>query len=102
MRPWNKRPLRPWMLGLAGCGVLLYLAGQSLTQPQNGKAPFKRDIGKTTYDQIAPVILGQETFAERMAKDIAGKEGVMARQKALLEERYDLGRKVDEKVTMTR
>src|SRR5437868_12065851 len=101
MRPWNLRPSRPWLLGLAGCGLLLYLAGQSLTQPQ-GNPPFKRDVGKTSYDQIAPVLLGKETFAERMGKDMAGKDAVMARQKALLEERYDLSRKVSDKVTMTR
>jgi cytochrome c peroxidase len=102
MRSWNPKLSRPWLLGLIGCGLLLYLAGQSMTQPQNGKPQTKRDVGKTSYDQLAPVLLGQETFAERMAKDKAGKAEVMARQKALLEERYDLSRKVDDKITMTR
>jgi cytochrome c peroxidase len=94
--------LRPWLLTLAVFALLLYWARPSLTQPDEKRPPAKRDVGKTTYDQIAPVLLGQETFAERMAKDMAGKDAVMARQKALLEERYDLARRVDEKVTMTR
>ena len=46
--------------------------------------------GKTSYDQISPALLGQETFADMMAKDKADKPAVMARQKKLLEERYDL------------
>jgi cytochrome c peroxidase len=102
MRP-NLSRLWPWLPALAGCGLLLSLAAPSLTQPQGGPAPVpKRDVGKTSYDQIAPVILGEETFAARMAKDKAGKDAVMARQKALLEERYDLTKRVDENVRMTR
>jgi len=101
MRPWKIRKFRPWLLALAGFGLLLFWVRPSLTQDEK-PAPAKRDIGKTSYDQIAPVLLGQETFAERMAKDKAGKDAVMARQKVLLEQRYDLARKVDDKVTMTR
>ena len=89
------------LLALAGFGVVLYLAQSSATQPGAAPAP-KRDVGKSSYDQIAPVLLGQETFAERMAKDKAGKADVMARQQALLQERYDLTRNVDERVRMTR
>jgi cytochrome c peroxidase len=37
-----------------------------------------------------------------LAGDKAGKEKVLARQKALLEERYDLSRRVDETVKMSR
>jgi cytochrome c peroxidase len=58
--------------------------------------------GKTSYDQIAPPLLGQKTFAETMTKDKADKPAVMARQQALLEERYDLTPRVDKKVKMTR
>jgi cytochrome c peroxidase len=87
-----------WLLAAFGCGLLLYLASPSLTQPGNGK----KDVGKTSYDQIAPVILGETTFAEVLAKDKAGKAAIMARQKALLEARYDLSRKVDPSVKMTR
>ena len=53
-------------------------------------APKPEARGKTSYDQISPVLLGQVTFADMMAKDKADKAGVMARQKKLLEERYDL------------
>lgn len=58
--------------------------------------------GKTSYDQLAPALLGQETFAAVMAKDKAGKSEVLARQKKLLEERYDLTPKLDQKTKMTR
>jgi cytochrome c peroxidase len=95
------RRLRPWLLAAAGCGLLLYLVSPSATQTGGGKEK-KRDVGKTTYDQISPVILGQETFAQMVARDKAGKDAVMARQKALLEERYDLMRRVHETVKMTR
>jgi cytochrome c peroxidase len=105
--------LRPWLLPLAGCGLLFWLVSPSLTQQQQ-PGPAKatkgdpdnnghRDRGKTSYDQInVPVLLGQETFATMMAKDKAAKPAVMARQTALLNERYDLTRRVDEKCLMTR
>ncbi|HYT94087.1 MAG TPA: cytochrome B6 [Gemmataceae bacterium] len=97
------RRSRLWLLALAGCALLFALAHVFLT-PTNagGGKPMKPDVGKTSYDQISPVILGQETFAAMMAKDKANKAAVMARQMALLKERYDLTRKVSEKVKMTR
>jgi cytochrome c peroxidase len=102
VRSCNLCRFRPWLLTLAGFGVLFYLARPSPTeQPAAGQVPA-RDVGKTSYDQIAPVLIGQETFAGMMAKDKAGKAAVMARQMALLEERYNLARRVDDKVTMTR
>src|SRR5262249_4607958 len=58
--------------------------------------------GKSSYDQVAPVLLGQETLQERKAKDLAEKPEVAARQKELLEARYDLESKPDAKVKMTR
>jgi cytochrome c peroxidase len=102
MRPLNFGNLRLWIAALAGIGLALLLAGPSLTQPNDDKPIPKRDVGKTSYDQIAPVLIGKETFAERMAKDKAGKADVVARQKALLEERYDLARKVSKRTKMTR
>jgi cytochrome c peroxidase len=103
MRLSQLRPARPWLLALAGCGVLLYLANASRTQPPTGGTDVpKKDVGKTSYDQIAPVLLGQETYAEMMAKDKANKAKVMAKQQALLEERYDLTKKVDMACTMFR
>jgi cytochrome c peroxidase len=82
---------------------LLLLARPSWTQPGPGGTDVpKRDVGKTSYDQLAPVLLGQETFAKMMAADKAAKAEVMARQRKLLEERYNLERRVDEKCTMAR
>src|SRR5262245_26118411 len=98
---WGR--IQGWLLGIAGCGLVLYLASPSATQPDPGPGKGKKaDVGKTSYDQIAPVILGEGTFADVMAKDKANKDAVMAKAKALLEQRYDLSRKVDPKVTMTR
>src|SRR5262245_43917901 len=100
MRPANMR----WqylLLVLAGCGVLLYLARPSHTQqPSGGTAKGGGD--KTTHDQTSPGNTGQQSFAAMMANDKANKDKVMARQKALLEKRYDLSVKVDDSVKMTR
>jgi cytochrome c peroxidase len=48
------------------------------------------------------VLLGNESFAAMMAKDVADKSKVIARQKALLEERYDLSVRTDPQVKMSR
>jgi cytochrome c peroxidase len=56
----------------------------------------------SSYDQLAPVLLGQETFQDRVAKDKADKPAVDARQHALLEERYDLTPRPDPQLKMTR
>jgi cytochrome c peroxidase len=96
----------PWLLVTI---VILYWGGRCLTQQpsstagqiqggsEQGKAP-----SKTSYDQISPVLIGEETFQKTMAKDKADKPAVMTRQKALLEERYDLTPRVDQRVTMSR
>jgi cytochrome c peroxidase len=102
MRQCSWGRIHGWLLGLAGCVLLLYLVSPSATQTGAEAGKGKKDVGKTSYDQIAPVILGETTFADVLAKDKAAKAGIMARQKALLEERYDLAKKVDTKVTMTR
>ncbi len=104
---------RRWPLVVAGFGLLLWLVSASLSQqqaepgkpdsgkPEPGKGQHK-DVGKTSYDQVAPVLLGKETFAEMKAKDLKAKPAVMERQKALLKERYDLTPRLDEKCKMTR
>jgi cytochrome c peroxidase len=56
----------------------------------------------SSYDQISPVLLGQETLQAQMAKDKADKPAVMARQKELLEARYDLTSRPDPNVRMSR
>lgn len=102
MRPSKLHKPRLCLVGLAGVGLALVLAGPSPTQPNDDKPIPKRDVGKTSYDQIAPVLVGKESFEAMMAKDKAGKAEVIARHKALLEERYDLTRKVSKKTKMTR
>jgi cytochrome c peroxidase len=72
------------------------------TAPTKGSAEAPPARGKTSYDQMAPALLGEDTFAAMMAKDKADKPAVLARQKKLLEERYDLTARPDPKVTMTR
>jgi cytochrome c peroxidase len=61
-----------------------------------------RGPAPSSYDQIAPVLLGKGTFETVMKKDKADKAGVMARQKKLLEERYDLTPRPDKSIKMTR
>jgi len=51
---------------------------------------------------VAPVLLGKEKFQDVVARDKGEKDAVMARQKTLLEERYDLTPHPDPKLTMTR
>src|SRR5262249_46825644 len=77
-------------------------ASRAQTAPAKSAGQMPPERGKTSYDQMQPVLLGQDTFAAVMAKDKADKPAVMARQKKLLEERYDLTARPDPKLTMTR
>src|SRR5579872_5171120 len=99
---WLRR--LPWLGVLM---VLLYLVSPLLPQgrgPGKGDAPPNPVKGRipTSYDQISPALLGLESFDAMMAKDKADKDRVMARQMKLLNERYNLEKQVDPKVTMTR
>jgi cytochrome c peroxidase len=89
------------LAGLALLAGLIYLAAPPVIQSQPGK---DRAPGSPTssYDQVTPVLLGQQTFAEMNAKDKADKAAVMARQQRLLEQRYDLAAHPDPTVKMTR
>ena len=84
-----------------GCGLLLCLVGpvQLLAQ---GKADPEKGPLPSSYDQVGPVLLGQESFEAMRAKDMAEKDAVMARQRRLLEERYDLSVHVSDGVKMSR
>ena len=99
-----KRNWPGWLPYAALSALVLAWTGASLLQSR----PTDKDKDKpaepptSSYDQIAPVLLGQVSFAEVMAKDKADKPEVMARQKKLLEERYDLTPHPDPKVKMTR
>src|SRR4051812_41556283 len=97
MRLTIPRLLRPTLLSAAGLGVLLYVAGPGATQPKSDKP-----VGKTSYDQVSPALVGQVSFEEMMAKDKEAKPAIMARQKALLEERYDLTARPHDTIKMTR
>jgi len=79
----------------AAWGALLSIAAPPLA----AQAPER---GRTSYDQISPVLLGETTFAAMMAKDKAEKAEVMARQQKLLAERYDLTPRLDRTATMSR
>src|SRR5262245_41662463 len=93
---WGR--LLPWtilsllLVGWAGSAVIR-------SQPPEKKAG---EAPKSSYDQISPVLLGQQSFADMMAKDKADKPAVMERQTKLLNERYDLTARPDPNVKMTR
>jgi len=96
----NSRRILRWLPWLALGGVLTVAAGSLWSQPKP-EEPVP-EYSKSSYDQIAPVLLGKETFQAMMTKDKADKPAVTARQKELLEARYDLTPRPDPKVRMTR
>jgi cytochrome c peroxidase len=95
-----------WLPWLAVGALGLYLASPSPTQTRKAdkdKDPAdKMAVGDTSYDQISPTLVGKESFSAMMARDKAAKDAVMARQRKLLETRYDLTPRPDKKVTMSR
>ena len=95
----NRRRLSRFLPWFVFGGILVFAAGQAWSQSRAEPPP---QDSKSSYDQVSPVLLGQVTFEEMMAKDKAGKEAVITRQKKLLEERYNLAAKTDEKVKMSR
>jgi cytochrome c peroxidase len=98
----NKRLVWRWLPWLAGAAGLALLAANSLTRSASGADQEKPKDVASSYDQIAPVLLGKETFQAVLARDKADKPSVMKRQKKLLEERYDLDSHPDGKLTTTR
>ena len=96
---------RGWFRWLPWAVMTAVLLGWAATSALQSKPPDKDKPAEpptSSYDQISPVLLGQQTFADMVAKDKADKPAVMARQKKLLEERYDLTPHPDPKVKMTR
>ncbi len=79
-------------------GLVASVGAQEPKVDQRGQQPATA----SSYDQITPVLLGKQSFEAMMAKDQADKPAVLARQKALLESRYDLKPRPDPKVAMTR
>ena len=103
MNTENKARTWPWLPSLVVLTGLVLLAAPSLTQPPSGAKEDKGKEGRSSsYDQIAPVLLGKESFSAVLARDKADKAAVTARQRKLLEERYKLTPRLDTKVTMSR
>src|SRR5947208_15920042 len=98
MRVIIPRLLRPVLVSLAGFAALLVLSRPGATQSPKDDKP----VGKTSYDQVSPALRGQVSFAEMMAKDNEAKPDIMARQKAQVEERYELTAQPHESNKMTR
>jgi cytochrome c peroxidase len=102
----RKRPA--WLALVPAPFVVLVLVNSAMPQqPAHNKkpdlpAPPPKPAVPSSYDQIAPVLLGHETFHARMTKDKADKPAVMARQHKLIEERYALKSHTDKNVTMSR
>ena len=91
-----------WLPYAALAALVLAWTGTSLLQSRPADKDKPAEPPTSSYDQIAPVLLGKESFEDVMAKDKADKPAVMARQKKLLEERYDLTPQPDSKVKMSR
>jgi cytochrome c peroxidase len=103
MQADDRKPARrsfPW---LAFMTALVFLAVPSRVRSQsNADGDKPNDKTSSSYDQIAPVLLGKESFQDVLAKDKAAKESVMARQNELLQGRYNLTPRPDGKLTMSR
>src|SRR5262249_23588918 len=89
--------------------AMVLLVTPSLTLPRFfavwAQEPTGRDQeppAKTSFDQVAPALLGQVTFPDMMAKDKADKPSVMARQEELLAAPYHLASRPDPNVHMSR
>ncbi len=99
----NKAGIRRWLPWFAVLAATVFLGIPALTQSgPEAKKGNGNDAVKTSYDQVAPVLIGQGTFASVMAKDKADKGSVMNRQMKLLEERYNLTSRPDKSVAMSR
>jgi cytochrome c peroxidase len=88
--------------GLPGVVHLLFLASLTIPTGSQAQEDKPKDTTPSSYDQIAPVLQGKESFQAVMSRDLADKPAVMARQKKLLEERYDLISRPEGNVTMSR
>jgi cytochrome c peroxidase len=103
MQTDRRRRIWLWLPGVAVLAALVCLVVPSLTRSQpKGGAEKPGESATSSYDQIAPALVGKETFQAVLARDKADKPTVMARQSKLLQERYNLKGRADEKVTMTR
>jgi cytochrome c peroxidase len=108
MHAYPKRIWPRWSPWAAVAVVVLCWTGASMLQSRppdkekQGEPTKPAEAPKSSYDQIAPALVGQQSFVDMMAKDKADKADVEARQKKLLDERYDMKSHPDPKVKMTR
>ena len=93
----NQGPTRRGLTRWAGWVLFGIVMSTLLGTVSHAEEPVK-----SSYDQIAPVLTGKESLKAVMTKDKADKPAVMARQKKLLDERYDLSARPDKSVTMSR
>jgi cytochrome c peroxidase len=95
---------RTWALFLPLAVLILgtRLLPSPAQQPDKKGGHADKETGPSSYDQIAPVLVGKESFQTMLARDKAEKAAVMARQQKLLEARYDLTSRPDKSVTMSR
>jgi cytochrome c peroxidase len=100
MKASNVDRTRRWPRLPAALVIVLLSSLQLAAQQASAQDPAQP--GSSSYDQIAPVLLGRETLQERMAKDQAAKGDVVTRQRQLLESRYDLAPRPDASVKMSR
>ncbi len=104
MQTHNNGRIERWLPWLVLSTSLALLAAFTLSRHPS-KADEDKPAGaaaSSSYDQIAPVLLGKVRFQDMLAKDKAEKNSFAARQKKLLEQRYDLTPHPDNKVTMSR
>lgn len=103
MQPFTRdsrrfRAARALTFAMAVCGGV----ASSLAQNPQAEPAAKKATTPSSYDQVGPALLGQVSFEAMMAKDKSEKAAVMARQKQLLDARYDLSPRVSDTVKMSR
>ncbi|MDG3004340.1 cytochrome B6 [Paludisphaera mucosa] len=101
MRPLRGRSFSLRPARTAAPAAWIVLAALSLSNAGAG-ARAQAPPAASSYDQLAPVLLGKETFQDVVARDKAEKAAVAARHKALLESRYDLAPRPDPALRMSR
>ena len=95
--------IRPLVVTLLLC--LAQSPVEAKDPPKETPKPAAKETAKppaSSYDQISPVLIGKQSFADMVAADKADKPGVTARQQKLLDERYDLKPHPHDKIKMSR
>src|SRR5262249_41475385 len=100
MNPLGTSQTFPWLPWVVLVCVLTVAAGSLWSQTAPREAPPAD--AKSSYDQIAPVLLGKGSFRDVLAKDKADKPAVTARQRRPLGGRYDLTPRPDPQGRVTR